>query len=101
MFIALKMSRLPSWYTTESLDLGHPNCWGDGFSLMPVIYMYVYIYIYIVVYKYFKHIHNIFNMCMYVYIYIYMCVSYRPVVLYAFCSNFKHVGWKWTKSSRH
>ena len=47
MFIALKMSRLPSWYTTESLDLGHPNCWGDGFSLMPVIYMYVYIYIYI------------------------------------------------------
>ena len=68
-----KMSRVPSWYTTESLDLGHPNCWGDGFwgdlsvnsifSLMPVIYMYVYIYI--VMYKYFKHIHN---MCMYIYI---------------------------------
>ena len=78
-----KMSRVPSWYTTESLDLGHPNCWGDGFwgdlsvnsifSLMPVIYMYVYIYIYIIyiyifMYKYFKHIHKI-CIC----IYIYMC----------------------------
>ena len=61
--------------------------------------IHVCIHIYIQLCTNTSNTYIIFLIC--VCMYIYMCVSYRPVVLYAFCSNFKHVGWKWTKSSRH